>query len=302
MTHQPRVSVGVPVYNGEAYLAHTIESILAQDYADFELVISDNASTDGTQDICQRYQALDSRVRYYRSDINRGATWNFNRVFELSRGEFYKWQSYDDLCLPTFLSSCLREFERSPMSVVLVYPRPQTIDEHGRPLEGFVERSVATSDAKAHRRLSTVLRNLTMASPFYGLIRASELRKTRLLGRFIAADYVLLVELSMLGQIREVPEALFLRRVHSKISTYAHRTPQDLLLWFDTSNVRKRLRVPPHVWVGIELIRSIYHLDLSWADKLCCCTTALAVWYWYLFRVFAGRQRRRLIGALKLAP
>jgi hypothetical protein len=301
MKSQPRVSVGLPVYNGEAYLAQTIESILAQDYANLELVISDNASTDATQDICQRYQALDARVRYRRSDVNRGAVWNFNRVFELSSGEFFKWQAYDDLCLPTFLSSCLREFERSPMSVVLVYPRPQAIDEHGKPLGGLVERSVATSDPQAHRRLSVVLRKLSMVSSFYGLIRASELRKTRLLGRFIAGDWVMLAELSMLGEIREVPETLFLRRVHPKISTYAHPRPQDLLLWLDTSRASNGVLVGPDVWVGVELLRSVYHIGLSRTDKLRCYTTALTVWYWRIFRVFAGKHRQRLVAALKSA-
>lgn len=299
MTSRPRVSIGLPVYNAEAFLAETIKSILDQDHVDFELVISDNGSTDGTVSICQGFQELDSRVRYYRSDVNRGAAWNFNRVVELSRGEFYKWQAHDDLCLPSFLSSCLREFERGPASLVLVYPRPVTIDEHGAPLAGFVERSIATRDTRPHRRLSMVLRNITMGSPFYGLIRFSALRKTRLHGRFIAADFVLLAELSMLGELREIPEPLFLRRVHPGISTYANRTVGDLLRWFDTSNVRKRVLLPPHIWMGIELQRSISRLSLPWLDKVRCYATTLSAWYWRLFRDFAGKHRQRMVRAIR---
>lgn len=299
MTSEPRISVGLPVYNAEKYLAQTIDCILAQDYLDFELVISDNASTDGTPNICRTYAALDPRIRYHRNEVNRGAAWNFNRVLELSRGEFYKWQAYDDLCRPTFLSSCLREFERGPGSAVLVYPIPQTIDEHGEPLESFVERSVAASDANPHRRLAAVLKNLTMASAFYGLIRLSELRKTRRLGRFIGADQVLLAELSMLGELREVPEVLFLRRVHPNISTYANRNARDLLRWLDTSSTHKRVLIPPMVWIGIELLFSVHYLGLSWLDTMRCYTTAFTVWNWRLFRNFAGRHKQRLVGALR---
>ena len=299
MQSQPKISIGLPVYNAEEFLSETIESILKQDYVDFELIISDNASTDNTSRICQRYQELDTRVRYYRSDVNRGAAWNFNRVFNLARGEFYKWQAHDDVCLPNFLSSCLREFEHSSASLILVYPRPQTIDEHGKKLDRFLEKSIATSDARPHRRLSMVLRNITMASAFYGLSRRSQLCRTRLHGRFIAADYVLLAELSILGELREIPDTLFLRRVHPNISTYANRAATDLLRWFDTSNSRKRILLPPHAWVGVELFRSIHHLNFPLQDKILCCTTVIFVWYWRLFRNFAGKHRRRLAEMLK---
>ena len=101
VTHgYPRVSVGIPVFNGERFLAETIESILAQTFKDFEIVISDNASTDRTEEICRSYAARDPRIRYNRNDTNRGAAWNHNRVFELARGEYFKWQSHDDFCAP----------------------------------------------------------------------------------------------------------------------------------------------------------------------------------------------------------
>ena len=292
--HSPRVSVGIPVYNAEAFLAQTIESMLGQDYNDLEIVISDNASTDGTEAICRRYAALDARVRYYRSDINRGATWNFNEVFRRSRGEYYKWQAYDDLCLPTFISSCMREFDRGPASLVLVYPRSATIDENGRPQPQFVERSIASCDSRPERRLAMVLQNLTMASQFYGLIRASELRKTRLLGSFVAADYVLLAEMAVLGELREVPDILFLRRVHPRISTYANRSAAELLQWFDPSRRRNRVWVAPWIWVGFEYVRSIRLLPLRTRDRWRCYTTAIGVWYWGLLRNFIGKHRRKL--------
>src|SRR5688572_10868700 len=98
----PRVSIGLPVYNGENYLAEAIDSILAQTFEDFELIISDNASTDRTQEICEAYAAKDGRIRYYRSEVNKGSAWNFNRVFELARGEYFKWAAHDDYIAPEY--------------------------------------------------------------------------------------------------------------------------------------------------------------------------------------------------------
>src|SRR5512144_2313118 len=95
------VSIGIPVYNGEAYLAEALNSIFRQSYTPLEIVISDNGSFDATEAICRRHAALDPRIRYYRNSVNRGSAWNFDAVFELARGEYFKWWAYDDLCDPS---------------------------------------------------------------------------------------------------------------------------------------------------------------------------------------------------------
>src|SRR5579872_4758271 len=114
----PRVTIGVPVFNGEAFVAETLKSLLNQTFTDFEIVISDNASTDGTGQICQTYAARDPRIHYYRSDVNRGAAWNHNRVFELAKGEYFKWNSADDLCAPEFLARCVASLDDDPAAVM----------------------------------------------------------------------------------------------------------------------------------------------------------------------------------------
>src|SRR5689334_18309225 len=110
----PKLSVGLPVYNGEAYLRTALESIVTQDYQDFELIISDNASQDGTAAICREYAQRDKRIRYYREEANRGGARNLNRVFELSRGKYFKWAAHDDVCLPGFFRRCVEVFDRAP--------------------------------------------------------------------------------------------------------------------------------------------------------------------------------------------
>ncbi len=126
----PRVSVGLAVYNGENYLREAIDSILAQTFTDFELILSDNASTDKTQEICLEYAAKDKRIRYYRNDQNIGGIRNQIRTVELSRGEYYKLAAHDDVCAPDFLEKCVEVLDRDP-SVVLCYPKTKIIDENG---------------------------------------------------------------------------------------------------------------------------------------------------------------------------
>jgi glycosyltransferase involved in cell wall biosynthesis len=118
MATPPRVSIGLPVYNGERFLKDALDSILSQTYRDFELIISDNASSDHTEEICRRYAARDERVRYYRYDNNVGAARNFNRVFQLSRGEYFKWAAHDDICSPGFLQRCVKILDSDTAVVV----------------------------------------------------------------------------------------------------------------------------------------------------------------------------------------
>src|SRR5882762_1549884 len=116
----PRISIGLPVYNGENFITDALESILGQTYTDFELIISDNASTDRTEALCKSYAARDPRIRYWRNAENLGAARNFNRVFELSSGEYFKWTAHDDVLAPDYLEKCIEASDRDP-SVVLVY-------------------------------------------------------------------------------------------------------------------------------------------------------------------------------------
>ena len=93
----PLVSIGLPVYNGDTSLRAALDCLLAQDYPNIELIISDNASTDTTPKICEEYSQNENRIKYFRSKENHGAIWNFNRVFELSAGKYFMWAAYDDI-------------------------------------------------------------------------------------------------------------------------------------------------------------------------------------------------------------
>lgn len=237
---KPRVSIGLPVYNGERFLKEALDSLLAQTYTDFELIISDNASTDGTEQICRMYAVQDQRVRYYRNAKNVGVGPNFNRVFELSTGDYFKWASADDLCKPEHLSRCLDVLENDG-SVVLACSKTAFIDASGRTLDitdpGWNLRSEA-----AHERLRYVIRAGHWVNPHYGLIRTSALSKTRLIPTYPGGDYRFLAELSLRGKFVEIPERLFLRRIHPKAASQ-NLTNLEWTMEFQTGD-RGRMCLP----------------------------------------------------------
>jgi glycosyltransferase involved in cell wall biosynthesis len=225
-----RVSVGLPVFNGERFLEETLDALLAQTYPDFELVVADNGSTDRTEEICRAYAARDERIRYHRSPENRGASWNFNRAFTLGSGEYFKWSAYDDLCAPTFLERCVPALDASPLAV-LVYPKTRLIDERGEVVADHEDRLDLRQPAP-YLRLGRLVSRLGYANPLYGVIRSSMLRSTRLHGAYASADYVLLAELALLGEFVELPERLFYRRIHPQMSRRVNPTAAEVASWF----------------------------------------------------------------------
>ena len=129
------VSIGVPVYNGERYLADALTAISDQTYPNFEVIVSDNASTDLTQEICEEFTRSDDRFRVVRHEENLGASPNFNYVVHEAKGPYFKWATDDDLIAPTFLETCVAALDAAPADVALVYPKTILIDEDGNEIQ-----------------------------------------------------------------------------------------------------------------------------------------------------------------------
>ncbi len=239
-----RVSIGLPVYNGERFVAEAIESLLSQTFGDFELIISDNASDDHTGDICRQYRQKDRRIRYFLNDRNVGAAPNYNQTFRLARGEFFRWHAHDDLCAPTYLECCVEALDSRP-AAALAQTRTVYIDENG---DRVVERrhfgrdTFELASPYPHRRLRRLLAWPHAGNAPFGLIRRRALLCTKLIGSYPMSDEALLAELSLLGELIEVPEPLFLRRLHDAGSRHAGATNRDIALWFDA-----QYRGPGHV-------------------------------------------------------
>ena len=279
--------MGLPVYNGEKYLKGALDSLLGQDFEDFELIISDNGSTDQTASICQAYAQKESKIRYFRSNSNQGATWNFRRVFELAEGEYFKWATYDDECHPTMFRRCMEVMDQADDSVALVYPRFEFIDGSGfviKPVFGPNWDRVSTTAPTPHRRLGHVLMRLLHGTAIYGVIRTSFLRQTRPFG-CVAADWVKVAELAMLGKILEVPEVLFRYRMHPGSSVSATVSWKNLLAWYDPNWSGRTPLLPKGGAFVLEYLKSIHYLPLSPLDKLRCYSVACATPPWRGFYI-----------------
>lgn len=262
----PRVSVGLPVFNGESYIEEALDSILAQTYTNFELIISDNASTDRTPEMCRDYAAKDSRIRYFRNPENLGGVPNYNRTFELSSGEYFKWAAHDDVLAPTFLEECVQVLDGSP-DVVLVHPQTKIIDQRSIVTENYDVR-LRTDSSRPSVRFHDLIWVRHWCVQIYGLIRRSALELTRLHGQYASSDRVLLIELALLGPFREIPECLFFSRRHEQQGSKLVHDLHAYAAWFNSSKSQKL--VFPASKLALEHFRAVRNAPLSHAERARC--------------------------------
>lgn len=235
MTTSPRLSIGVPVYNGADYITEAISSHLEQDFGDFELVVSDNCSDDATPDIVNEFVKSDSRVTYSRNDENIGGPANFNRLFRLTSAPLFRWAAADDRVEPGYLSRVIAMMDDDP-SVVIGHSNALLIDPKSEPMlemdrgflggDGFMEAiklSPPPGDERfhsthPHQRIDAVINNNHRNFYIFGIMRRATMMQTHLHGAFYGGDRTLLVEMAMRGTFRKVDAPLFGSRSHAKNS------------------------------------------------------------------------------------
>jgi glycosyltransferase involved in cell wall biosynthesis len=226
----PKVAIGMPVWNGEKFLSEAIESILTQTYGDFELMISDNASTDATAEICHGYAKRDTRIRYIRQNTNIGAAPNYNDVFRRSSGQYFKWAAHDDVLAPEFIGACVRVLDEDE-TVVLCSPATVLINEDGSPV-GYSSEHKAMVDscgvmwpappeknpllmsADPADRFSAILLRMFLCLEVFGLMRRSAAERTSLHAPTVSGDKIFLAQLSLIGRFHLLEQFLFYRRCH----------------------------------------------------------------------------------------
>jgi glycosyltransferase involved in cell wall biosynthesis len=299
-----KVAIGLPVYNGAKQLTAAIESILPQTYGDFDLLISDNASTDDTEDICRAYAKKDRRIRYFRQPRNLGAAANYNLLARLSERPYFKWAAHDDLLAPGFLAACVEVLERD-RTVVLASPASILIDETDAPLPyspergGMIdsmgvcwpelpERNQGLTTCDPTLRFEAVLLNMVMCVEIFGLMRRSALDHTSLLGPFGGADKVMLAQMSLLGRFWLGQETLFFRRCHaqqfSALASGAYRAA-----WFSGRNDRIFTQ---QIKLLIAYCRALSTTNLTVRQRTTCLKAVAR-------RAFSrGQHWRRLTGVL----
>jgi glycosyltransferase involved in cell wall biosynthesis len=268
----PLVSLGLPVYNGANYLREALDSILAQTYPRWELILSDNNSSDETEDICHEYAARDSRIRYHRESVNHGPTWNFNRVCELAEGPLFRWTSHDDLLAPQLLDRCVEILTARP-EVVLAYPRTRVIDGEGAFLHDYGTQ-LRTDSLLVRERFHDLICRDHACYPIFGMMRTKQLRRTPLLEDYVGSDRNLLAELALYGPFYEIPEFLFLRRDHPGTSTRQFPNAKERAVWFGHAKRKINFPMAERAW-GYWI--SITRVPLQPVDRLGC-MAVLAKW------------------------
>lgn len=265
--NKPRVSIGLPIYNGEKYLEETLESITSQTFTDFELIISDNGSSDRTAEICKKFVGRDRRIRYYRNEKNLGVAPNYNRVFELSSGEYFKWADYDDILEYDFLAKCVDGLDNNPRAVVS-FPKVRQIDENGQFIRDY-ESPADTSSPRPEVRFRNLILYPEKAVQAMGLMRSDIVRKTVMHGSYPSSDEVFLAHLALFGDYHEISERLLNVRVHPGNSTAGVLISQRArVLFFDTSLEDKAVLLK---WLYLKgCLTAIKDSPLNFNQRLYC--------------------------------
>lgn len=290
------------MYNGERFLPATLDSVLGQTFGDFEVIISDNASTDGTADICNSYGRRDKRIRYYRNEVNLGGGWNHNRALELATAEYFKWAASDDICAPEFLETCVKALDENP-AAVLSHPKTRLIDTSGKVIEDYTLDLDTESDVPG-RRFRDLVMSYHMCYQIYGVIRRNVLHKTGPMPNCVNGDGILLAHIALFGPYVKIPDFLFFSRRHPaqssqtlprRLSTRRFRLTGRIngmpcMEWWDTSK-KRHLAFPQ--WRQLrDFSRCIVHSPLGWHDRRDC-YSVLARW--------AYRDRKRYVKDLLIA-
>ena len=287
MRATPTVTIGLPVFNGERYLASAIESILTQSYGDFELIVSDNASTDATPDLCAGFAALDDRIKFRRNDVNAGAAANFNQVFRCGRGRYFKWAAHDDVLEREYLARTVEALQTAPEAVA-AHSFVEFIDEEGHRLHADPFPLHRIGSSRPSERFADLILTAHWSFWAFALMRTELLGRTDLIRAYASSDRILLAHLALLGRFVEVPEVLFLSRDHPERAL--KRIPSRLRLgrilravgplpaadWYDPAHSGRIVFPQWNLWRRyLEIVR---RADLEPTERAAC-RRALGRWF-----------------------
>lgn len=260
-----KVVIGLPVYNGQRYLPDAIDSHLSQSFGDFELVISDNGSTDATSEICAAYARQDERVKYLRSKENRGILWNHRRVLEEISGpdQYFRWAGADDIMEPGLLQSMVDVLD-GRAEVVAVMPNTKNIDDAGE-IIGSMARVLDMQSPDVFQRAHDLLMARYQHVIAYGLLRASTLQLMRTGPNYPGWDEIFAWELVLRGELVQPDGPALLRRFHAG-SISRVKTVKELRKWVEP-NAKGGMNFPQWKW-AYERARVLMACPVGRRDRI----------------------------------
>jgi glycosyltransferase involved in cell wall biosynthesis len=263
----PIVSVGIPVYNGENYIAEAIRSVLSQTFGSLELIVQDNASTDRTADICLEFQAQDRRVRYFRNPRNLGAAPNYNLAYNMARGKYFKWLAHDDRLTPGYFEATTRALDERP-DAVLCNTVVRYIDAKSEFI-GLYDSGLGRADLpSAAARFGQMVLSSHSCVDFFGTLRRDAMKGSLLHGSFHGADRAFLAQMALRGSFVQLEEPLVEMREHGNRYTRKAVRATERLAWHDAS-LRGKITFP--AWrLYSEYVKAVQGEPLSLGERMRC--------------------------------
>ena len=206
------VTIGVPVFNGENHLERALSAIEHQTYENIVVLVSDNASTDGTEEIARSFAARDKRFVYSRNEKNIGAVPNYNKVFYEATTPYFKWAAHDDWIEPAFIEAWVTGLDADP-GAILAFTGARQVDENDNETVPLIHYTEVTSEDPVER-FKEIVRRERLNLAIFGVIRRQVLGRSHLQGTYHASSRVLVAELAILGRFIRVPDVLFVPRNH----------------------------------------------------------------------------------------
>jgi glycosyltransferase involved in cell wall biosynthesis len=260
-----RVIIGLPVYNGANYISRALDSTLAQTFTDFRIIISDNASTDATEEICREYLKKDSRITYYRQSENLGAAPNHNFVFQQQESTYFKWSAHDDMLEPDYLRQCVELLDGDPTLAIAHSPAYEIDPQDNK--TGTYDYDIRLDGKRPRDRFWRILWVRHFTEPF-ALMRSDFIKKTKLYGSFVGSDRNITAEMLLQGNIAYTEEHLFCRRSHPESYMASIHDNPTKLKWFDTK--AKNPILPKGITIFQEYLSAIMRFPLSTEEKIAC--------------------------------
>ena len=262
----PAVSIGMPIYNESRFIQKTIESLIRQSYTKFELTISDNASTDKTEEICRKYAAKDKRIKYIRCENNLGATLNFLNALNLSSAPYFFWASGHDMWHPDFICQCVYLLESQP-EVILAYPRTILIDQDDKELE-ITPDQIDTRGMSALQSYCHLIWNLHWCNMFYGIHRTKEIKKCFTVKEIYGPDNLILASLALRGAIAQVKEPLYYRRINRPEEGSDERKRRQLISLYPNTAKFNKSGTELFCELRNEYLKSVISSSLNLREKI----------------------------------